>query len=46
MAKVQGAGRFVLGLCEEVEILKGEKLKEYISSVAAQHIIPKFTQSK
>lgn len=45
IAKVQGAGRFVLGLCEEVEILQGSMLKDYIASVVEKHIIPKYTQT-
>lgn len=44
IAKVQGAGRFVLGLSEEVDILQGAKLKEYIGTVISSHIIPKFTK--
>lgn len=44
ISQVQGAGRFVLGLCEEVEILQGDKLKDHISSVVRQHIIPKYTK--
>lgn len=45
MAKVQGAGRFVLGLCEEVEILEGDRLKEYIRSIVASHILPIYSQN-
>lgn len=43
MAQVQGAGRFVLSLSEEVDIIQGEKLKEYIKTVINTYIIPKFT---
>lgn len=43
MAQVQGAGRFVLSLSEQVDIIQGEKLKEYIKTVINTYIIPKFT---
>lgn len=45
IAQMPGAGRFVIGLCEQVEILQGEKLKEYISSFTEQYIIPKYIQN-
>lgn len=45
IAKMQGAGRFVLGLSEEVEILQGEELRKYIGTVVQNHIIPKYTNN-
>jgi predicted DNA-binding transcriptional regulator YafY len=32
MQQVEGIGRFVLGLCDEVEVIESEELKEYLRS--------------
>ena len=39
---VFGAGRFVLGLATDVEVLEGEELKRYISAVIEKFLIPDF----
>lgn len=36
--QMEGAGRFVLGFASEIEIIKGNELKEYIKKYASDHI--------
>lgn len=39
ISKFQGAGRFVLGLAGEVEIIEGEKLREHIRNTIKNYMI-------
>ena len=39
---VFGAGRFVLGLAPDVEVLEGDELKRYIAAVTVKFLIPEF----
>ena len=36
---LQGVGRFVMGLLDEVRVLEGEGLKEYIRETVKQHVV-------
>ena len=42
ICSVFGAGRFVLGLATDVEVLEGSELKRYISEVTEQFLIPDY----
>ena len=42
ICSVFGAGRFVLGLATDTEVLEGDKLKEYVSRVIEDFLIPDY----
>lgn len=42
ICNVFGAGRFVMGLATDVEVLEGDELKRYIAAVTEKFLIPDF----
>ena len=40
--KVFGAGRFVMGLAADVEVLEGEELRRYVATVTEKVLIPDY----
>lgn len=42
ISQYQGAARFVMGLCTDIEIVKGDGLKNYISKVVKESLAPKY----